>query len=700
MSDCKDFLFEIGTEEMPSAPLNNAVSQLGKLITTGLDASGLAHGEVRVISSPRRLAALVKDLSCATEEVHEIKRGPGVEIAFDANGEPTRAAAGFARKFGLAAEELVRRVDDDGREYVFAEKNVPSRAAEPILTELCEKTISDLQWPNYRSQRWGSGRATFVRPVRWICCLLGDAVVPVSYADVTSGNTTRGHRVLGPGDHAVPTPADYERVLEENGVLSAERRREVILEGVKKIETERAGAHVDMPKKVFEEVVNLCEWPTVLVGTFDEEFLKVPHEIICESMLTNQRYFPIYDADGNLTREFVIVSNTKPENSARVIDGNERVVRPRLDDAKFFYEEDLKVSLDEFRERLARVNFQEKLGNVLQKSERIELLALAIARECHLGAQASADCARAAHLCKADLVSNAVVEFTSQQGVMGGYYAKAAGETDEVATAIRDHYRPRFAGDDLPEGTAGCVVAVADKIDTITGIFAIGEPPTGSSDPYALRRSAIGVINILRSRLKIDLTPLIAASLDAYAEQGIEFDKDAIENDVRAFFAGRLASIAKDEKIPADTVAAVADVDVIAPAEFFARCAALDSARQNDRETFENLATAYARAAHIAKPELGCDVDRELLTEPEIALLDASVSAKEAVDSALAAHDYDAAFAALASLRSPIDRFFDEVMVMDENQALRENRLRLLNEFLSAFARVANIGELARKGKK
>ena len=403
MADAKDFLFEIGTEEMPSAPLNNAVKQLGTMIAKGLDEAGLAHGEVRVISSPRRLAALVADVATATDEVHEVKRGPAANIAFDADGNATKAAQGFARKCGVAAEDLVRREDTDGREYVFAEKNIPSAPATPILTALCEKTIAGLQWPNYRSQRWGHEHATFVRPVRWICCLLGEDVVPVSFADVTSGNTTRGHRVLGPGDHVVASPAVYEQVLEDAGVLSAERRREAILAGIAEVEAARPGCHVDTPKKVFEEVINLCEWPTVLVGTFDEEFLKVPHEIICESMLTNQRYFPIYDGEGKLTREFVVVSNSKPENAERVIDGNERVVRARLDDAKFFYEEDLKISLDEFRERLAKVAFQEKLGSVLAKSERIEQLALAIAREAHLGAHLAADAARAAHLCKADL---------------------------------------------------------------------------------------------------------------------------------------------------------------------------------------------------------------------------------------------------------------------------------------------------------
>ena len=457
MANTRDFLLEIGCEEMPSAPLNNAVAQLEPLIAKGLDEAGLAHGGVRVISSPRRLAVLVSALAEATEAVSSIMRGPSAAIAFDVDGNPTRAAEGFARKFGLTAADLVRRADTDGTEYVFAERNVPSKPAQPILTNVCESLIAAIQWPNYRSQRWGSERATFVRPVRWICCLFGDESIPVRYADVESAPVTRGHRVLAPGNHAVPSADSYEQVLESAFVLPAERREEVIRAGIARIEAE-LGVRVDTPSKVFEEVVNLCEWPSVLVGHFDEEFLAVPSEIICESMLSNQRYFPTYDAAGKLTRAFVVVSNADPAVSATVVDGNERVVRARLYDAKFFYDEDLKVPLEQFRERLAAVGFQKKLGTVLQKSERMEDLALACARAAHLGAHAASDAQRAAHLAKADLVSSAVIEFTSQQGVMGGYYAAAAGEAPEVAAAIRDHYRPRFAGDELPAGAAGCVV--------------------------------------------------------------------------------------------------------------------------------------------------------------------------------------------------------------------------------------------------
>ena len=696
MAGTRDFLFELGVEEMPSAPLNNAVKQLKTLISKGLDDAGLAHGDVRIISSPRRLAALVLDVAEATEEIHSVLRGPSAKIAFDAEGNPTKAAEGFARKNGMTAAELVRREDADGTEYVFAEQNTPSEPAVPILTRVCEDLIPAIQWPNYRSQRWGSEHATFVRPVRWICCLFGEEVVPVSFADVKSGSTTRGHRVLSPGEHVVSSAASYEQGLEAAHVLSAERREEVIRAGIARVEDE-LGVRVDTPTKIFDEVVNLCEWPTVLVGHFDEEFLAVPSEIICESMLSNQRYFPTYDAEGKLTRAFVVVSNADPAVSETVVDGNERVVRARLYDAKFFYDEDLKIDLEEFRARLANVGFQKKLGTVLQKSDRMEDLALAIANEAHLGAHAASDAQRAAHLAKADLVSSAVVEFTSQQGVMGGYYATAAGEEPAVAAAIRDHYRPRFAGDELPEGIAGCVVAVADKLDTIAGMFAIGEPPTGSKDPFALRRSAIGVLNILRDRLGCGYEAIVEAALDGYLEQGLAFDKDEVEASVCAFIKGRMEQMVRDEKVSADTVAAVSAGSVTVPAQYFQLAHALEDARANDREAFDNLATAYARAAHLADAVLGSEVDSALMGDAERVLLEATDAAQANVDVARSAKDFTAVIAALAALREPIDAFFDEVMVMDEDEALRANRLRLLNRFESVFAGIANIGEMARK---
>ena len=697
MAETRDFLLEIGCEEMPSAPLNNAVKQLGKLVEGGLRDAGLSHGAVRVVSSPRRLVALVSDVAVATDEVHEVRRGPAARIAFDADGNPTKAAEGFARKCGVAAADLVRREDTDGREYVFAERSVASKPAMPILSELSERVIGSLEWPNYRSQRWGSTHATFVRPVRWICALLGAEVVPVSYADVTSSNITRGHRVLGAGDHVVAEPAAYESVLESAFVLGAERREQVIREGIAKVEAE-LGVTVDTPKKVFDEVVNLCEWPTVLVGHFDEEFLAVPNEIICESMLSNQRYFPTYDKDGKLTRAFVVVSNADPAVSETVVDGNERVVRARLDDAKFFYEEDLKEPLEAYLPKLDKVTFQEKLGTVRQKASRMEGLAPAVATLALGLDEAHAQMAgRAALLAKADLVTQAVVEFTSQQGVMGGYYAAAAGEPAEVSEAIRDQYRPRFAGDELPAGPVGIAVAVSDKLDTICGMFAINQPPTGSSDPFAVRRSAIGVIAMLREAPGRALEELIGRSLASYAEQGLSFDADEVAANVRAFFAGRLATIARDEGIAPDTIEAVSAAGIVDPAEFLHRAHALEDARAGQPELFDDLATAYARAAHLGDVKLGLEVDEALLGDAEQALLRAVDEASATVSERLGSGDYEGSLAALASLREPIDRFFTDVLVMDEDERVRDNRLRLLNRFSHVFDGVANIGALARK---
>ena len=697
MAETKDFLLEVGCEEMPSAPLASAQAQLARLSASALTDAGLAHGAIECHSTPRRLSVLVHDVAMATEEVHEVRRGPATGIAFDAEGRPTKAAQGFARKMGLGAEQLVVRGDGDGKDYVFAETSIPSRPAQPILSAAAKRLIASLEWPNYRSQRWGSEHATFVRPVRWICALLGDEVIPVSFADVTSSNATRGHRVLGAGEHAIANPSAYRETLRSAGVMLEDERREAILAGVARIEEERGGAHVDTPRRVLDEVVNLCEWPTLLVGRFDEEFLAVPHEIICESMLSNQRYFPIYDASGALTREFVVVSNADPAVSPTVVAGNERVVRARLDDAKFFYDEDLKVPLDDFVERLDRVTFQERLGTMRQKVERMESLSAEVARGAGQGDEVARLARRAAHLAKADLVSQAVVEFTNQQGVMGGYYAKAAGEPAEVASAIREHYRPRFAGDVLPEGVVGKAVAIADKLDTICGMFAIDEPPTGSSDPLAQRRAAIGIIAMARAMPTLSLRPLIGAALDAYARQGLAFDAGDVAEKVALFFAGRLATIARDDGVSPDTIEAVSSVGVIDPDEFLHRAHALDGARADAPEVFDDLATAYARAAHLGDARLGTTVDEALMGQAERELLHACERGAGNVEKSLSMRDFDGACRALAELKEPIDHFFDDVLVMDEDTVLRENRLRLLNKFASVFSGVADIGALSRR---
>ena len=629
----------------------------------------------------------------ATEALVEEYKGPAAKIAFDADGNPTKAAIGFARGKGLSPESLERR-EVNGTEYVFATKNIPATPVADLLPDVLAGFITAVKWP--RSCRWAAYREYFVRPVRWIVAMLDDVVLPVSFAGAESSNFTMGHRVLAPGKHTVDTAANLLDVIRAAYVIPTQAERErIIREGVAAIEAE-TGFTADLPAKTLLEVVNLSEYPQPLVSTFDEEFLQVPEEIIVDAMLMHQRYFPLYDAAGKLTNKFIIVSNGNPECAATIIDGNERVVRARLDDAKFFYEEDLKHPLESYIEKLDKVVFQESLGTVRQKAERLEKLACALSADAQLSAADAADVKRAARLCKADLVTNAVIEFTSVQGVMGSYYAAASGETPQVAQAIGQHYQPRFAGDALPDTTVGKLVALADKLDTICGLFAVGQGPTGSSDPFALRRSAIGIVNMLETGLPISLAAAIDESLASFAAQGVAFDAAAVRAEVVDFFVTRTKVMLRDGGVNADTIDAVLAAGVEEPAVISQRAHALEDARANDAETFDNLATAYARANNLRKPELGEDVDDALLTEPERALAGAVATAEQAVASALASDDFAAALSQLAALRAPIDGFFADVMVMDEDAALRDNRLRLLNRFVAVFANVADFGKMAK----
>ena len=693
MADKHTLAFEIGVEEIPAFDLDSANKQLEKMVPAAFADARIPYDSIEIHSSPRRLIVMAYGVADATEALVEEYKGPAAKIAFDADGNPTKAAIGFARGKGLSPESLERR-EVNGTEYVFATKNIPATPVADLLPDVLAGFITAIKWP--RSCRWAAYREYFVRPVRWIVAMLDDVVLPVSFAGAESSNFTMGHRVLAPGKHAVDTAANLLDVIRAAYVIPTQAERErIIREGVAAIEAE-TGFTADLPAKTLLEVVNLSEYPQPLVSTFDEEFLQVPEEIIVDAMLMHQRYFPLYDAAGKLTNKFIIVSNGNPECAATIIDGNERVVRARLDDAKFFYEEDLKHPLESYIEKLDKVVFQESLGTVRQKAERLEKLACALSADAQLSAADAADAKRAARLCKADLVTNAVIEFTSVQGVMGSYYAAASGETPQVAQAIGQHYQPRFAGDALPDTTVGKLVALADKLDTICGLFAVGQGPTGSSDPFALRRSAIGIVNMLEAGLPISLAAAIDESLASFAAQGVAFDAAAVRAEVVDFFVTRTKVMLRDAGVNADTIDAVLAAGVEEPAVISQRAHALEDARANDAETFDNLATAYARANNLRKPELGEDVDDALLTEPERALAGAVATAEQAVASALASDDFAAALSQLAALRAPIDGFFADVMVMDEDAALRDNRLRLLNRFVAVFANVADFGKMAK----
>ena len=699
MADTLELVFEIGVEELPSAALNKIIANMRELVEEGLSAAHLDCAGVEVMGTPRRVATFVHGLAAATEPVEQQFRGPAAAAAFDADGNPTKAAMGFARGKGVDASQLVVR-EQDGKSYVWVDVSTPARSAAEVVREVLAQAAGKVndKLTGLRTQRWGMHSCRFSRPVRWLLCLLDDEVVPVEFCDLVAGRSTRGHRLMNPGTYEVPDAASYVRVLEgAHVIVSGERRSQIIREGIAVVEAAQ-GLRADTPKKTYDEVVNLVEWPTVVEADFDREFLDVPHEIICESMLSNQRYFPLYDADGNLTNHFLLVSNGDPARSDVIAEGNERVVRARLSDAKFFYEEDLRHPLADFVERLSKVGFQEKLGTMLDKTMRIRDLAANIGAQGGYDPDVVAMASRGAYLAKADLVTSAVVEFTSQQGVMGGYYATASGEPTEVALAVAQHYRPRFAGDALPDGVVGRIVALSDKMDTVCGIFAIDEAPTGSSDPFAVRRAAIGIINILRAEPQISLEAAIDAALAGIASQGIAFDRAEVSTAVRDFFVGRLTSIAKDEGVSPDTVEAVKAVGVLEPSEFLARAHALEEARTGEPEVFDDLASAYTRANNLRDASLGSEVDGTLAGEQERALLAATDEAAAQVDACLAGEGgYAGAIRALAALRGPVDAFFADVMVMDDDAALRENRLRLLNRFVGAFARVADVGKMEKR---
>lgn len=683
--------FEIGTEEIPAFDLAGAVKQLSTMVPSLLDDAAIPHGAVKIFSSPRRLIVIAEEIPEATEEKNEVFKGPSAKIAFDAEGNPTKAAQGFARGKGVDPSSLVV---EDG--YVYARTHTPSVNVASLLSSVLNKIIHGLSWP--RSQRWGVQSEYFTRPVRWIVALFGNEVIDFTFAGLVAGRTTYGHRFLAPGPFEVADADSLVDVVRSASVIPSEAEREqVIREGVAKAEAETGFTAVLHPKTLVE-VINLAEYPTVLVGTFDEEFLKVPEEIIVDAMLVHQRYFPLYDKDGKLTNRFIVVSNGDPACAETIVDGNERVVRARLYDAKFFYDEDLKQPLESYVDRLGEVVFQEKLGTMLDKTNRIQRLADHLAEDAGLAGRDLSDVERAARLCKADLVTSAVVEFTSVQGVMGSYYAAASGETAQVAQAIEQHYRPRFAGDEAPDTVVGKIVAIADKLDTVCGLFAVGQGPTGSSDPFALRRSAIGIVAMLSGKdaVEVSLVAAIDAALASYAQQGIEFDTDAARRDVIEFFITRTKVMMRDAGNSIDAIDAVLSAGIQEPVELINRVSALEAARSEQPEVFEDLATAYARANNLCDSKLGTEVNEGLLSEVEQALVRAVCQAESNVASALENNNYAAALSELAALRKPIDLFFENTMVMDEDQTLRENRLRLLNSFVAVFANVADFALLSR----
>lgn len=684
----RDFLFELGTEELPPLALPELERALAEGIRSGLAAAQLQHGELVSYAAPRRLAVLVRAVPVRQPEQALKRRGPPVNAAFDKQGAATRAATAFAESCGVTVDALTRITEGKG-EFLYFEGTKPGAATASLLPDIVRAALEALPIP--KRMRWGSSEAEFVRPVHWLVLRFGDDVLSARLLDTDAGAHSRGHRFHAPGEIALATPAAYAETLRTKGfvIASFAERRERIRADVA-AKAQALGGRAVLDGDLLDEVTALVEWPVVLEGRFDERFLALPREVLLSTLQEHQRYFAVESADGTLSPWFITVSNIESREPQRVREGNERVVRPRLSDAAFFQQQDRRQPLAASRTALDRVTFQAKLGSVGDKVRRVAALGKLVAPE--VGAEV-AQTIRAAELAKCDLLSAMVGEFPELQGVMGAYYAAADGETAEVAAAVREHYQPRGAGDALPSNPVGVAVALADKLDTLAGIFAIGQKPTGTKDPFALRRAAIGVFRILLERkLDLELAKLIAAAVDS---QPVKADGTAEE--VLAYIQERMRAHYLEAGYPAESFDAVLAAGGSRPLDFDARMRALAAFRE--RPEAESLAAANKRIANILRKSdlaaVPARVDASLLqVEAEKSLHAAIESIAARVESDVTGRRYDAALSRLAGLRPAIDAFFTDVMVNDPDAALRANRLALVARIRGLFAGVADFSRL------
>lgn len=681
----KNLLFEIGVEEIPARFMAGSLKELKTGAEKALTEARLSFEKVRAMGTPRRLTLFVDGLAERQSDLREEVKGPAKKAAFDAEGNPTKALQGFLRGKGLDVADIVVK-ELKGNEYVFAFLEEQGKDALEVLPELLVNVVLSLKFP--KPMRWSDHDLRFIRPIHWLVALLGNDVIPLRIVDVESGRVSRSHRFYGSGDVTVESPATYVEQLRDNYVMvDPEERKAVIRKQIAAIEKANAVV-VEKDEELLDEVVFLLEYPTALMGSFEEKYLRLPREVVITPMKEHQRYFPVSDTAGNLLPHFVTVRNGLPRNIDTVTAGNEKVLRARLADAEFFYEEDLKIDLASNLERLKPIVFHITMGTLYEKVQRMVGLAGRLAET--LGADAK-KAKRGAYLAKADLVSNMVFEFPELQGIMGEYYSLAQGEDAAVAQSIRESYLPRFAGDELPATVLGSIVSIADKLDSIVGFFAMDMEPSGSQDPYALRRQAMGVTQIiLENRLDLDFGALVDFSFDQLAA-AYETKKSKAETKARvyAFMAQRLANVLSDEGLSYDTVNAVISA---APDDFcLIRRKGEALAAFRDNENFAPLMAGFIRVNNLAKNAANSVFDRELFTEAaEHQLLTTYLAFKDKAAAALAQNDFESAFNEIAALRGPIDAFLTDVMVMCEDEALKNSRLGLLKAISDSILAVAD----------
>lgn len=688
MNLTQNFLVEIGTEELPPKALKTLATSFADNVEAELNQAGLTFDKIEWFAAPRRLAVKVLNLATQQPSKKIEKRGPAVSAAFDAEGKPTKAAEGWARGCGITVDQAERIATDKG-EWLVHRAKIEGQPTKNLLNDIVANALAKLPIP--KPMRWADKTVQFIRPVHTVTMLLGDELIEGKILGVASARTIRGHRFLGEKEFEIQHADQYPQLLREKGSVVAgfnERKAEILAKSQAKATA--LGGVADIEESLLEEVTSLVEYPNVLAAKFEERFLAVPAEALVYTMKGDQKYFPIYDKDGKLLPHFIFVSNINPEDPTAIIEGNEKVVRPRLTDAEFFFKTDLKQKLVDRLPRLETVLSQQQLGTLKDKTDRIEQLAGEIAKQ--IGAD-EAKAKRAGLLSKCDLMTNMVFEFTDTQGVMGMHYARHDGEDEEVAVALNEQYMPRFAGDELPKSLVASAVALADKFDTLTGIFGIGQAPKGSADPFALRRAALGALRIIvEKNLPLDLEDLVKKSAALF---GDKLTNQNVVADVVDFMLGRFRAWYQDDGIAVDVIQAVLACRPTRPADFDARVRAVSHFRTLD--SAEALAAANKRVSNIlAKADAAIgEINLTACVEPaEKALAEAVLALRTEVQPLIAQGDYTAVLDKLANLRTPVDSFFDNVMVNAEDPALRQNRLAILNTLQGLFLQVADISAL------
>ncbi|MEI8657839.1 MULTISPECIES: glycine--tRNA ligase subunit beta [Vibrio] len=684
----KEFLIELGTEELPPKQLRTLAEAFAANFEAELKAADLAHEGIKWFATPRRLALKVANLAEGQADKVVEKRGPAIAVAFDADGKPTKAAEGWARGNGITVEQADRLKTDQG-EWLLYKQEVKGQEAKAVVVELAAKALANL--PIAKPMRWGDKETQFIRPVKTLTILFGDELIEGEILGVSSSRTIRGHRFMGEAEFTIDSASQYPAILEERGKVIADydARKATIIADAQKA-AQQVGGVADLEDDLVEEVTSLVEWPVVLTAKFEEKFLKVPSEALVYTMKGDQKYFPVYDADKKLLPNFIFVSNIESKEPRHVIEGNEKVVRPRLADAEFFFNTDLKSKLVDRLPQLETAIFQQQLGTIKDKTDRITELAGYIAEQIGADVEKSK---RAGLLAKCDLMTSMVFEFTDTQGVMGMHYARHDGEAEEVAVALNEQYMPRFAGDNLPTNGVSAAVAMADKLDTIVGIFGIGQAPKGS-DPFALRRASLGVLRIIvEYGYNLDLVDLVAKAKSLFGDR---LTNENVEQDVIEFMLGRFRAWYQDEGFSVDIIQAVLARRPTKPADFDQRVKAVSHFRELDAA--ESLAAANKRVGNILakfEGELPAEIELSLLQEDaEKALAENVEVLTEALEPAFATGNYQQALSQLAALREPVDAFFDNVMVMADDEALKKNRLTLLNNLRNLFLQIADISLL------